>query len=234
MTRSEFEAQYGPIAIEEKQDQFFKKLQHPQWVDGLWKKPNPNHSEGLSILKGTFYNIGFFPEEQDPFQLEHDWEALAYAIGFTKNLVQTLEDGQCFAGLGSEDDLYWFPLLVTIPKQDEDFRFTHFIISPPPEEVVAAYASGSLEKYYDNSINTKNIDMRNNIFWKDKKEDTMKAGLEASAYDAYSKVTELMKSCLTDIRRTHCYSDYLEFPVLFYGKDKYGNYLGVMTAVSWT
>ena len=234
MTREAFEEKHGPIALDEKQNDFFKKFQHPQQIEGKWRKSRGVLNPELSVISGNFYNIGFFPKDIDPLDLEHDLEALDYAIEFTRNLAQTLEDGACYSGLSTEGDLFWFPLVAGVAKVDEDFRFADYFITPVPTEVLEAYDLGEISKNYATDLRTSNIDIQNNIFWADDRDEDMQYGLEESAYKAFNEVTELMKNNLTDIRCTYCYTDYLEFPVLFYGKDRYGNYLGIMTSVVWT
>ena len=233
MTREVFEEKHGPIALDIKQNDFFKKFQHPQQIEGKWRKRGPE-APNLSVIKGDFYTIGFFPKDYNPLEQEQDWAALDYAIDFTQQLTKTLEDGACYSGLSTEGDLYWFPLIASIPQMEEDFQFTDYLISAVPDEVLDAYDSGALSKTYETRLRTSNIDVQNSVFWDDDREEDMQYGLEELAYEAFNKVSDLMKNHLTDIRCTYCYTDYVEFPVLFYGKDKFGNYLGVMTSVVWT
>jgi hypothetical protein len=235
MTQAAFEEQYGPIALDENQNQFFSKFKHPHFVDGKWRKRSANITDAIPLLKGQFYNIGFFPEGQYPTETEHDWEALAYAIEFTTDLAITLEDSACFAGLSTEGDLFWFPLIVYPPSTNEDsFNLEEYVISQQPEALKDAYESGAISKNYHRTIRTWSLEFQNNIFWRDDRDDDMKAGLEESAYAGYTAVSKKMKTHLTDIRISQCYTDYQEFPVLFYGKDRYGNYLGLITSVVWT
>lgn len=235
MTQAAFEEQYGPIILDENQNQFFEKFKHPQLIDGKWRRRTASTSDALPLLKGHFYNIGFFPQEQNPAGMEHDWEALAYAIEFTTNLAITLEDSACFAGLSTEGDLYWFPLIVYPTKTTEDiFNLPDYIISQQPDALKEAYENGAISKNYHSKIRTWSLEFQNNLFWRDDRDEDMKAGLEESAYAGYTAVSNEMKTHLTDIRISQCYTDYQEFPVLFYGKDRYGNYLGLITSVVWT
>ena len=235
MEQTSFTSTYGNIVPAVKINRFCNKMRHPEFVNGRWYK-NPRNKNGVPIFKGSFYNIGFFPEGVNPAELDFDWESLAFGVELAAKLVKLLVDGECYDGLGSEGDLYWHSVLVPVSEttKDKSFKLADHLVNAIPDEVKQAYANRKIFKSYENKVESWSLDKEENIFWEPENIPVHQSELDDITYKAYCEVNRLMKLHLTGIRCYHLFSDYVVFPVLYVGKDKYGNYLGIMTSFTWT
>ncbi|HMV79229.1 MAG TPA: hypothetical protein PKA14_14955 [Leptospiraceae bacterium] len=231
MTKEEFKKKHGEIRISERQNSYFERLKHPVFVNGVWKK---RHSaEGKKILDGTFYNIGYFGSRVNPAETEHNWEALDYAIGFTESISDILKENECLA-LSSEGDAEFFPFIFTT-LDSEGYPDDNAMQADQPKDVAEAYAKKVIRKSYSCVPTAYALQDNECVFWEDDFDEDIHEDLDSETkYNAYKKVSDIMKKELTGICSVHYYEDYVSFPAVIGGKDRFGNFIGLITSLVWT
>ena len=207
MTKEEFVAKHGAIS----------KINTS--VGDLYT-PNDDGSE--TIMKGTFTNIGYFTREQDYENMKHNWEAIDYAIEFTNKITKILNDADCFAP-NTEGGSPYEPFFIPEAGWTDLISFD----SKPSQEALEA-SHGAYNKWpssYDNY---------GNVFINDIKEHYEDDFIDEKQYNAFIEASKLMEENLKNTYNIQLYPDFIHFPWLFLGIDKYRNLVGVMTSAVWT
>lgn len=229
MQKAEFTKKHGPIQINEAVDSYFSRLRQPHFEQGKW---HTVRHQGAKILNGHFYTIGYFGQNYNPETLAHNWEALDYGLTFTSGLVKILRDGECYA-LQSEGDGLYFPFIFGSCTVEglPDFAQMQALL---PEPLLRAYQTGEIKETYDATIQVYNTSKRACLFWDDESEEDYMEDLETRTYEAYQTTSKQMRSSLEKVVEIVFYADFVEFPVIYGGRDKYGQFLGVITSCVWT
>jgi ankyrin repeat protein len=181
----------------------------------------PNDGAEL-IMKGSFTNIGYFTREQDYKNMKHNWEAIDYAINFTNKIAKILNDANCFAP-NTEGSNYYEPFFIPEAGWSDLISFD----SKPSSEALEA-SSGAYNKWPSSYSNY------GNVFINDIKEHFEDDFIDEKQYKAFIEASKLMEENLVDTYNIQLYPDFVEFPWLFLGIDKYRNLVGVATTAVWT
>lgn len=227
MDKQQFLQKHGPIQLLEKANKYFARLKQPGLVKGEWKSRT-----GRPILRGNFYNIGYFPAGVDPTKEEQNWEALDHALKLTELWLDTLADGNCYA-LQSEGDGQYFPFIFAKVTPDGLPDFEEMSVGLTAE-LLKAYKNEELHANYDYDIMIEDTDDLRCLFWEDEFDDTYAEELDPNSYDAYRNVSQMMREELKDIVYISFYSDFVEFPVIYGGLTKHGYFVGLITSWVWT
>ncbi|MGB0524908.1 MAG: hypothetical protein ACPGJS_18180 [Flammeovirgaceae bacterium] len=217
----------------QQQAHFFAQLTHPAFVNGNWEKSRYGKStSAIPVLNGTFTPLGFVPQHSNTVNRATP-AVLEEAMSLSQTWVNALKEGNCYHGLGSEGDLYWYPIVLPKTQFTTPTEIATAFGAQPPQEVAAAYQAKSIRSTYSHQIEVEAITQRENIFWPNSHQARMQE--HAQSFHAYSKVSVEMKRELDQIHLIQFYPDYIEFPVAIMGKHKkYGIQMGLITAVVWT
>jgi hypothetical protein len=229
MDQATFIAKYGPIRSAPAAERYFGRLRQPHLAAGRWETIN---RQGPPILGGHFYTIGYVPPGQDPAAMEHDWAALDAALTLADRLVAILKAGGCYA-LQSEGDGLFFPFVFSAPPHSGAPTPAALGASLPPE-LEQAYASRAIRASYSSSVETTDLKDRACVFWDDDMDDGYAADLEPASYAAYREASALMQASLSELVEMRLYSDFVEFPLIYGGRDQHGTFVGVITSLVWT
>jgi hypothetical protein len=229
MDQATFIAKYGPIKIARTAERYFGRLRQPHFAAGKWETIDRH---GPPILGGHFSTIGYFPPGQDPTAMEHDWAALDAALTLAARLVAILKAGDCYA-LQSEGDGPFFPFVFSAPPHAGAPTPAALGASLPPE-LEQAYASRAIRASYSSSVEVIALDDRACVFWDDDMDEDYAADLEPASYAAYREASALMQSSLSELVEMRLYSDFVDFPQIYGGRDQHGTFVGVITSLVWT
>lgn len=229
LTRDAFLHKHGPIRLAEEVDRRFARLRQPHFENGEW---DTIERKGPKILDGRFYNVGYFPEGEDPAAMDHDWEALDASMTLAAEFAARLKAGGCYT-LQSEGDAPYFPFVSStcVRKRQLDFDLLRARL---PEALEAAYSEGVLRENYSRDIQVASGNYRRCVFWQDSLDGAYASDLSPEAYQAYRQVSDRMRAELEVPLEVTFYSDFIEFPVLYGGVDLHGNFVGVLTSRVWT
>jgi hypothetical protein len=230
MTKEEFINKYGQIRILEDQNKYFSRLTHPVKINGKWEKGN---GKGTPLFNGNFYNIGFFPKSADPAGIEHNWDILDYQISFISRVIDLLKNNKCFA-LQSEGDGIFFPFIWSGKLEENDLPDDNALGVLASKEINTAYKCNEITSNYSNMPIFYDLNEQKNIFWDDDFEEDITDDLDPVTKNAFVEASSIMKEELKIISEIQYYPDYIEFPVIIGGKDKFGHFIGIMTSLVWT
>ena len=208
---------------------YFGRLRQPHFADGAW---DTIRRQGPPILGGHFYNAGYFPAGQDPAAGQHDWAALDAAVVLAERLAAILKAGECYA-LQSEGDGLYFPFVFSGPPRAGIPTAADLDAALPPE-LDQAYASKAIRANYGHTVEAISLGDQDCVFWDDDMDETYADDLRPESYAAYREASELMKSSLSDLVMLRFYSDFVNFPVIYGGRDQHGSLVGVITSLVWT
>ncbi len=205
MSKEDFVAKWGEV-----QDQKLSVLS--QCVDPL-EQP---------IMKGTFYNVGYFRSDVDPSSLQLDWEAIDAARSLAEEIAGILKEAECgpFNTEGSNTfQPFFIPSLGRGPKTDDW------------DAKVSEEAKDAAVGNYDKFIRSHNPG--SGLF--EELEDYLNDDfINKTEYEAFKKVNDLASSKLNNTKAYYLYSDFVQFPVIRGGLDKYFNFVGVIGFKVWT
>ena len=230
MTKDEFVNKNGNIIILEDQNKYFSRLTHPAKINGTWEKGT---GKGQPLFGGNFYTTGYYPSSKKPDDDGLNWEALDYENSFLNKAVKLLRSHNCRT-LQSEGDGTFFPFIWTGLLEINELPDDNELGILAPKEVGLAYKNDEIPSKYSNLPVFYDLMERNNIFWDDEFEEEVTAGMTPEAKNAFAEVSDMFKNELPVISLIQYYPDYIEFPAVIGGKDKFGHFIGLITSMIWS
>jgi hypothetical protein len=172
---------------------------------------NNSLASSLRLLKGRFYNNGFFREGSNPKAANLQEKDLKGAIEFSKDIVKILANSECTA-LDSEGDKGYYPfvycgemLLYGLP----DFAAKDEV----PKGAIVEYDT---------------LGERSCIFWYDEFEEDYEEDLVQETLEAFKSASDKMKSSLKDLVEFAVVYG-IEYPVVIGGTFCSGIFAGIVT-----
>jgi hypothetical protein len=230
MTKEQFIQKNGAIRILENQNRYFSRLTHPAKIGNKWEK---GPCKGEKLFGGNFYNIGYFRASTNPLDSDLNWESLDYAMSIVNVAADILNRNNCRT-LQSEGDGKFFPFIWSGKLEMNDLPDDQDLGVLASKEVGLAYKNNEIESDYSNLPIFYDLNEQSNIFWDDDFEAEITEGMPPETKKAFLDVNALFKKELPVISMIQYYPDYIEFPVVIGGKDRFGQFIGLITSLVWT